>query len=159
MKKIKIKAVPFCEMSGAARSCSDYETSVRGNFVMEREALRAACNNNIQQFLRGFNVAVWETCINPSLLWVSPAWKIEQGSTIKQPAQHGIGKLPTKLVHAASHAARSIHKQLHKNKTSFRAEKKPLTPGSGGAIRWIFKTLIEQDGHETMATADLNRGH
>lgn len=51
-------------MSGAAQSCSDYETSVRGNFVMEREALRAACNNNIQQFLRGFNVAVWETCIN-----------------------------------------------------------------------------------------------
>lgn len=129
------------------------KTSMRCNFVMEWETLRAACNNNIQQFLwrrrqqqqqprrwqRGLNVAVWETCINPSLLWLSPAWKIEQGSAIKQPAQHRTGKVPTKLMHAPGHAVRSAHTQLHKNKTGFRAGKKRyLTAGGGGATRWIF---------------------
>lgn len=126
-KRKKKKQAPLWEISGAACSCSDYETSMRCNSVMERETLRAASNSNIQQFLqrwqRAFNVAVWETCINPSLLWVSPAWKIEQGSAIKHPAQHGAGKLSTKLVHAPSHAARSVHRQSHKNKTRLEAEK------------------------------------
>lgn len=128
------------------------KTSMRCNFVMEWETLQAACSNNIQQFLqqqRGFNVAVWETCMNPSLLWVSPAWKIEQGSAIKQPAQHGAGKLPTKWVHMLSHAACSIHKQLHKNKTRKNKQTKNLTSRRGEAIRWILDllyTLTEQTG-------------
>lgn len=133
------------------------------NFCDATRNTREHVINNIQHFCSGGGGALMllraRDCINPSLLWVSPAWKIEQGSAIKQPAQHGVGKkkLPTKSVHALSKAG-SVLCTYNRTKIKRASGRKTSDIRERRSQQLNFWMLKDPDVRAIMAKADFISG-